>query len=299
MKAIHKKLFLLFLCLLFFIILGGCNSKKDVIKIAADNTSEEFVITEIICALIDENTNLKVEVTKGLSGGTSIIHPAMLKGEFDMYPEYTGTAWAYVLKRTDIPKREVLNAELRKIYKEKFDFEWVGLYGFNNSYGLMIQKDLAEKYDITSYSDLAKFPDEFAFGAEYDFFERDDGYDALCSTYGIKFKKYMDINFSLKYHALEAKEVDVINIFTTDGRLSVVDGVVLRDDKHFFPEYLCGTVVRGETLIKYPELREVLMIMDGLISDKEMSDLNYQTQVLNRDEKEVAMEFLAKKGLID
>lgn len=301
-KKYLKKILMISLILALSLTAGISCSKKEesqgTIKIATKPMTEQFILSEMIGLLIEENTDLKVETTKGIGGGTSNIQPAMEKGDFDLYPEYTGTGWSFVLKETEIPDDETLFKELQEKYEEKYNFKWVGLYGFNNTYGLVIRKDLAEKYDIKAYSDLAKYAPDLTFGAEYDFYEREDGYDALCETYGLEFKDSKDIDIGLKYDAINSKEIDVMNIFTTDGQLSVSDVTVLEDDKHFYNTYYCSTVVREEVLEKYPDLEDVLMKMDNIINESEMAKLNYEVEGKNRDEKDVAKEFLQEKGLI-
>lgn len=78
--------------------------------------TEQFILGEMLKILIEEKTDLKVELTKGIGGGTANIQPALIKGDFDMYPEYTGTAWSYVLKKTDIPDDNTLLTELLQEY---------------------------------------------------------------------------------------------------------------------------------------------------------------------------------------
>lgn len=301
-KKYFKKVIATTIIITISLIAGISCSKQGesqgTIKIATKPMTEQFILSEMIGLLIEENTDLKVEITKGIGGGTSNIQPAMEKGDFDLYPEYTGTGWSFVLKETEIPDDEALFKELQKKYGEKYNFKWVGLYGFNNTYGLVIRKDLAEKYNIKTYSDLAKYAPELTLGAEYDFYERDDGYNALCKTYGLKFKDSKDIDIGLKYDAINSKEIDVMNIFTTDGQLSVSDVTILEDDKHFYNTYYCSTVVREEVLEKYPELEDVLMKMDNIIDESEMAKLNYEVEGKNKDEKEVAKAFLQEKGFI-
>lgn len=114
----------------------------------------------------------------------------------------------------------------------------------------------------------------------------------------MNFKSTSDIDIGLKYKALENGDIDVTNAFTTDAQLSVADITLPTDDKHLFTNYYCGTVVRMDTLEKHPELEPVLEKMNGLITDAEMASMNYQVEVENRDEKEVAKEFLTSKGLL-
>jgi osmoprotectant transport system permease protein len=229
-------------------------------------------------------------------GGTSNIQPAMEKGEFDFYPEYTGTGWNAVLKEESLYDESMFD-QLQAGYDE-MDMTWTGMMGFNNTYGLVVTKEIADQYNLKTYSDLAAVADQLVFGAEYDFFEREDGYDALCETYGLKFKDTMDLDIGLKYDAINQKKIDVMNIFTTDGQLSVSDVVVLEDDKGLYPSYMCGFVVRDEVLESYPELQDVFDKMENLISDTEMADMNYQVETEGKEPEDVATAFLQEKGLV-
>lgn len=279
-------------------LLSGCGGKgDDVIKIASKPMTEQYILTEMLGLLIEQDTSLTVEITKGVGGGTTNIHPALLNGDFDLYPEYTGTAWVTVLKKEEIPDEETLYRELAVEY-EKLGLTFTGLYGFNNSYALAVRKELADQYGLETYSDLAAVSGDFIFGGNYDYIEREDGYPLLCSTYGMTFKDTVDMDIALKYQALAQKEIDVTNGFTTDAMLSVADVKILKDDKDFFTTYYGGTVVRTEILEQHPELAEVLEKLTGMITDEEMQAMNYEIEVRERDESDVAREFLQSKGLL-
>lgn len=293
-----KRFLVIILIALLSILSFGCSNKSDTIKIATKPMTEQFILGEMIKLLIEDNTDLNVEITKGIGGGTSNIHPAIVKGDFDLYPEYTGTGWSFVLKEDGIPDDETLYKELQEKYKNNYDLSWIGLYGFNNTYGLVIRKDLSEKYNIKTYSDLAKYSEDLTFGAEYDFYEREDGFDALCEEYGMSFKKSVDLDIGLKYNAINSKEIDVMNVFTTDGQLADSDVVLLEDNKNFYQTYYCGTVIRNDILKKYPELEEVLMKMNNILTESEMAELNYKVESKKEDEKKVAEDFLRDKGLL-
>lgn len=273
------------------------SGKKETVKVATKPMTEQYIMGEMLDILIEQDTNLNVELTQGVGGGTSNIQPAMKNGEFDIYPEYTGTAWNMVLKRTDIYS-ENLFSELQQEYNDKYDMSWVGMYGFNNTYGLVVRKEIADKYNLKTYSDLKSVSDKLTFGAEYDFFEREDGYDALCKAYGLNFKKTMDMDIGLKYEAINQGKIDVMVIFTTDGQLSVSDVTVLKDDKNFYPSYLCGNIVRNELIKKHPEIKDVLEKLTNTISDNEMAKMNYEVESLGKEPREVAKKFLNEKGLL-
>lgn len=309
MKKFFKNTFLSIFMILTILSVSACSKEGSdvqkkpveqtgVIKIATKPMTEQFILGEMLAMIIEQETGLGVEITKGIGGGTSNIHPALVKGEFDLYPEYTATGWLMVLKKDNIPSDDVIFDELNKEYKEQFNLKWVGEYGFNNTFALAVRKEIADMYNLNTYSDLAKVSDKVTFGGNYDFIEREDGYNSLCEAYGFKFKNTVDIDIGLKYQALENKEIDVTNAFTTDAQLSAADVKILEDDLHHFTNYYAGTIVRMDTLEKYPNLENALMKMDNILSDSEMADLNYKVEVEKMDEKDVAKEFLELKGIL-
>ncbi len=296
---VNPKLIILGLFIVIFGAYFSLNSKKDkTINIATKPMTEGYILGQMLTELIEQDTDLKVNVTNGVGGGTSNIHPAIVKGEFDLYPEYTGTSWEAVLKK-EASYDESKFDELQKEYKEKYNLEYVNLYGFNNTYGLAVDKDIAEKYNLKTYSDLAKVSNNLIFGAEYDFFEREDGYKELQKVYDMNFKKKIDMDIGLKYQAMQDKKIDVMVIFTTDGQLAISDVVVLEDDKKMYPSYRAGTVVRSEILSEYPELKPVLEKLNNILDDKTMADLNYQVESKGKKPEDVAREYLQEKGLLE
>ena len=302
-KRVKYKINLKLIILGLFIVIFGAyfslNSKKNkTINIATKPMTEGYILGQMLTELIEQDTDLKVNITNGVGGGTSNIHPAIVKGEFDLYPEYTGTSWEAVLKK-EASYDESKFDELQKEYKEKYNLEYVNLYGFNNTYGLAVNKDIAEKYNLKTYSDLAKVSNNLIFGAEYDFFEREDGYKELQKVYNMNFKKQIDMDIGLKYQAMKDKKIDVMVIFTTDGQLAISDVVVLEDDKKMYPSYRAGTVVRSEILSEYPELKPVLEKLNNILDDKTMADLNYQVESEGKKPEDVAREYLQEKGLLE
>lgn len=273
------------------------SQSKNTIHIATKPMTEQYVLGEMLDLLIEQDTDLDVELTQGVGGGTSNIQPAMESGEFDLYPEYTGTAWNMVLKQEGLYTEDLFDA-MQQAYNDDYSMQWIGMYGFNNTYGLVVRREIAEQYDLHTYSDLSAAADQLVFGAEYDFFEREDGYDALCEAYGLNFKATMDLDIGLKYQAINQGQIDVMVIFTTDGQLSASDVVVLEDDKQFYPSYLCGNVIRNEVLEDHPELKEVFQKLTGIISDSDMAEMNYAVETEGKEPRDVAEEFLAGHDLL-
>lgn len=271
--------------------------KADTVRIASKPMTEQYILSEILKTMIEQETDLNVILTQGVGGGTSNIHPALIKGEFDMYPEYTGTAWNIVLKNEGLYDETMFDA-LVSAYNNMYDLEWLGMYGFNNTYGLAVKRDIAEKYGLERYSDLQRVAGELVFGGEYDFFEREDGYQALCQAYGLKFKNQRDMDIGLKYQAINQGKIDIVNIFTTDGQLATSDLVVLEDDLGFYPSYRCGNVIRTEILQRHPELRTILAKLEQAITEEDMVRLNYLVESDGISPQKVATQFLEQKGLL-
>ena len=297
MKYVKRGITLL---LLAGMILGICAcGKKESIKIASKPMTEQYILTEIIAQLIEEETDYEVEITKGIGGGTTNIHPALIKGEFDLYPEYTRTAWLNVLKKEEMEKDDALLYDQLLAEYDQMGLTWTGLYGFSNTYGLAVRKETAEQYGLSTYSDLAAVSGELIFGGNPDYIELETGYSRLCTAYNMEFKDTKQMEIALKYEALINGEVDVINAFTTDAQLAANDLVLLTDDGGFFETFLAGTVVRKDTLEKYPELQGVLEKLNGMISEEEMQQMNYDVEVNGKEDKEVARQFLESKGFLN
>ncbi len=303
-----KKNLTLFVALSVIILavapLAGCGGQQDdqdqrVVVIGSKPHAEQYILGEMIAIMLEEHTDIEVVRNFGIAGGTSNLHPAMISGEIDIYPEYTGTGWMFVLKQDLIADPMEMFEAVRDQYQEDFDITWLNPLGFNNTFTLAVPRQLAEDYDLETFSDLAAISSELVFGAEFDFFERDDGFDALAATYNFNFKSIREMDIGLKYQSIGSDEVDVINAFSTDGQINLFDLVILEDDKSFFPSYYAAIIVRSEILEKYPEIEEVLGMLSGQISDAEMTEMNYQVDELKREAADVAREFLANKGLIE
>lgn len=280
---------------------GKTESDPGPVRIATKPMTEQYILGEMLGLLI-EQAGYTVEITKGVGGGTNNIHPAMKSGEFDLYPEYTSSGWVLVLNHQaeGVDDGEMF-AQLKQEYQEQFNMTWVGMYGFNNTYTIAVRGDVAAEYGLQNTSDLAAVAGKLTFGGNPDYIERQDGFGALCQTYGLDFGNVVDIDIGLKYQALSNGDIDVTNAFTTDAQLANPDTklVTLADDKHLQVNYFCSTVVRQDALEKFPGLEEVLMQMDGLLSDQEMASLNYKVEVEGLDERDVARDFLMQKGLLE
>jgi len=286
---------------IFVIYISLLKAEKPANKelvVASKPTAEQYILGEIISQLIENNTDIKVKRKFGIGGGTSNIHPAMLQGEIDIYPEYTGTAWLFVLKQAQIYNPDSLFSSLEDAYSREYDLNWIARLGFNNTFTLAMPEADAKENNISTFSEMAANSNQFVLGAEFDFFEREDGFAGLDKVYDFSFSSIVELDVNLKFQALENNTVDVINAFSTDSRIRQMNLRVLRDDKHFFPAYQAGIVMRNKSIQRYPGIKDVLEKLEGLINDDDMLKMNYEVEIEKKPTNEVAHSFLKKHDLL-
>ena len=260
---------------------------------------ENRLLGEILAQLIEAHTPIPVERRLGL-GGTAVVFSAIQSGEVDIYPEYTGTGWAVQLGLSE-PVREPLRAYLRvaREFRQRWNLVWLQPFGFENSYELAMRGPTAERMGIRSISDLIAHQDEIRAGLSHEFLNREDGYPGLAAAYGLDLPNLNGLEHGLAYEAIISDRVDVIDTWTTDGKLLEYDIRVLEDDLGFFPPYDAAPVIRAETLERHPELEALLGVLAFRIDDRRMQALNYRVEEVGGEYGEVAREFLASEELLD
>lgn len=289
---------LVVLLLTLSLTLAGCWG-GDAITIGSKDFSENITLGEMFAQLVEAHTDLKVNRKLNM-GGTFVCFEAIKNGDIDVYPEYTGTALTAQLKMDVISDPDEAYQVVAEEFDRQFGVKWLEPLGLNNTYTLAVTDAVYQKYKVETFSDLAKVSQNLVFGAEHEFFDRQDGYDGLVKLYGIKFKgEPKKMNVSLKYQAIGNGDMDVTDAFATDGPIKQYNLKVLVDDKGFFPPYYAAPIVRKDILEDHPELEEVLNQLAGLVDDPTMTELNYQVDVEGKDVVTVVREFLQSQGLID
>ncbi len=252
-------------------------SQEDRIVVGSKNFMENKLLAEIFAQLIEARTNLSVERRLGLAG-TQVCFEALRTGAIDLYPEYTGTGLVSILKQppTGDP-RTALNV-VRAEFLQRWDLWWLNPLGFENAYALAVPRSRTAGIPLRTISDLVKIAPSLTGGFGYEFINRPDGLPGLEIRYGLAFQRVQAMQQSLKYQAAAAGEIDVLDVYTTDGRLAVYDFVVLEDDLHFFPPYGASGLIRGSTLAEHPELGAILGLLTHAFDAETMRQLNYRLQ---------------------
>ena len=279
--------------LIGILLVGGCSSGPRPIVVGSKNFTEQLVLGEILAQQLERRLGGKVARKLNL-GGTLLAHQALVNGEIDVYPEYTGTALTAVLKLPASSDAAHVLAEVRDSYEKRWRLEWLRPFGFNNSFAMIIGGEEARRGKLRTLSEAARYKTDWVMGVGYEFLQRPDGFTGLVKTYGLRIQgqvKTMDLG--LLYRALDQREADMIAASATDGMLSVLDVTVLQDDRHYFPPYEAAPVVRADSLAVHPGMGEALNELAGRLTDKAMRNLNYQVDGKHRPLADVAREFLA------
>jgi glycine betaine/choline ABC-type transport system substrate-binding protein len=274
---------------LTLIAAAGCGRPARVV-VGSKNFSEQVLLGEILARHL-ERRGMTVERKLNL-GGTMLAHEALVKGDLDLYPEYTGTALTAVLKQPPLSDRSAALEAVRAAYRSQWGLEWLAPLGFNDTFAMVVRGDTARAANLRTLSDAAA-AQPWRLGVGYEFQQRPDGLAGLVRTYGLRVTGApVTMDLGLLYQALQAGKVDLIAANSTDGLLSALDVKVLDDDRRYFPPYECAVVVRSASLARYPKLRGALDELAGKITDETMRRLNYEVDGKHRPVAEVAAEFL-------
>ncbi|WP_251421073.1 osmoprotectant ABC transporter substrate-binding protein [Lactococcus muris] len=284
----------------FLIYRSFSEHSSDVITVNGGVTSESQIIGNMIVQLLEHDTDYKVKFLNNLVSA-QVNHVAMERGELGISSvRYTGTDLVTTLGRETVKDADQALEVVQNEFSERFNQEWYPSYGFANEFTFMVTKETAEKYQLSKVSDLQKHASNLTLGVDSGWFEREgDGYQAFTEAYNMSFKKVFPMQVGLLYDALNADNFDVIVGYSTDGRISSHELVMLEDDRQFFPPYTCSPVVDKELYEKYPQLSSVLRKLEGKISTETMQELNYQSDGELIEPEIVAQRFLEKHNYFE
>jgi len=273
-------------------------SAEAKVVIGSKNFEESRLLAEIFAQLIEERTDLQVERRFGLAG-TQICFEALKTGVLDLYPEYTGTGLASILGEDASDNSAETLRTVRKRFLETWDLWWLEPLGFENAYEIAVPGELARREDLSSISDLVRLSAALDAGFGFEFLQRQDGLPGLQQLYGLEFHRVQPLQQTLKYQAAAADEIQVLDVYTTDGRLALADLTVLDDDLGYFPAYEAAPLARLEILREHPEILTTLGLLAGAFDETAMRRLNFRLQEGAETEEAVAHDALAELGLTE
>jgi len=284
----------------FFWILAiclGASSHAQAVRVGSKNFTEQFIVAEIYAQALD-GAGIKAQTRPNL-GATLIAHAALLNGDIDLYPEYTGTAMAHVVKGDLSGSAEQTYQTVKSYYEKNLHLTLLEPTHINNSYAIVVLSETAARYKLKTLSDLGTASAELSFGAEGSFADRSDGLPGMSRVYGIHFKEFRNLaKLGIRYTALTSKNIDVSFGFTTDWQIAEDKLVVLADDKHLFPPYFLVPVIRQDALARNPRIAVVLNRVSALLTNENMRAINAAVERDKEEPKDVAAQFLKEKGVL-
>lgn len=286
------------IALLIAIVVGslvGCSNNKSVsgdkgkLRIGAKNFTENLIVSEIY-ALALEDKGYKVERIPNIA--SSIIHTALVNGEIDLYPEYTGTGLLAILKKDLLTDPKQVYDTVKSEYLKQFNLVWLNYSSANDGQGLVIRTDVANNLGIKTISDLQKQANEIRFASQGEFDKREDGIPGLEKVYGkFNWKSSRIYDSGLKYEVLASNEADLAPASTTEGQLTKPQFTLLVDDKHVWPPYNLAPVINKSVLDAHPDIADILNKVSASLDTKKITKLNAEVDVEKKEYEEVAKQY--------
>jgi len=259
------------------------------LNVGSKRFTESYILGEIVRQTAEAAGETTVVHQQGL-GNTGIVLNALTSGNIDVYPEYTGTIAKEILKLDAVPPLAELNRALAPM----------GLaaavpLGFNNTYALAMRSDDARDKRISRLSDLKEHT-ELRLGLSQEFIGRADGWPGLKQTYELPFATPRGLDHGLAYEAIAQRQVDVIDIYSTDAKVDKYGLTVLTDDRHYFPPYDAVLLHRSELPQRLPRTWQALTRLQGSIDDATMRRMNAAAELEGKDFASIAADFIAHQG---
>jgi len=254
------------------------------LQVGSKRFAESYILGEIVSAAARRAGEADVVHRQGL-GNTAILLNALLSGQIDVYPEYTGTIALEILHLDRVPPLDELDRRLAPL----------GLtvavpLGFQDGYALAVRADTARSHGVQRISEL-RGTDGLRFGLSSEFLGRQDGWPGLARTYGFEAIRPRAIEHGLGYEAMERGDIDVIDAYTTDAKLDRYGLRVLVDDAHYFPPYDAVLLARRDLPQRLPRTWHAISALQGRIDEATMRRLNAEAEIEQRAFADIAADW--------
>lgn len=269
---------------------AGLIPKDPRIRVGSKDFTESLIVAEIYALALED---AGYPVNRFLNISSSIVHDAIVAGEIDLYPEYTGTGLCSVLQMEADSDPEKVYSTVKAAYDEQFGITWLDPTKINDRNGIAIRTPAAEKYNIYNMSQLQQNADRLRLCSQGEFEVREDGLPGLEKVYGkFNFESIEVYDNSIKYQILEYEEADACPGYSTDAQLVFKDKFTyLEDDKGFWPPYYLTPIVRNEVLEEEPGIADALNAVSAKLDTETIIELNARVDIDHEPYDVVAGEF--------
>ncbi len=260
------------------------------VAIGSKTFTEQYVLSEMLAQQITARTGLPTSAVQSL--GSTVAFDALRTGDLDLYVDYSGTLWATIMGRADLPReRSSVLDEVTRFLRDEHGITVVGALGFENTYALGMRAAHARELGVASIGDLALHAGGLEIGGDYEFFQRTE-WKALVAAYALAFQRERSMDPALMYQAVAQGEVDVISAYSTDGRIAVYDLLLLEDDRGVIPPYDAIVLASRRLAEERPEVLAALRPLMGAVDATAMQRMNLAVDRDGASPRAVARRFL-------
>jgi len=261
------------------------------ITIGSKSFTESVILGDMLSHLA-QRAGIEVSHQQQL-GGTRILWNALLSGEIDAYPEYTGT----LLQETLVKENLQTEAQLRQTLAAH-GLRMTRPLGFNNAYAIGMKEALAERLKLRKISDLRDHP-ELVFGFGNEFMDRADGWPGLQQRYRLPQQNVRGLDHDLAYRGIESGALQVTDLYSTDAEITYYKLRTLEDGLDYFPAYNAVILYRADLEQRAPEVVALFKRLAGRIDAQTMRELNARVKLNGEAEAVVAASFLEENLALD
>ncbi|MDB5964485.1 MAG: transporter substrate-binding protein [Polaromonas sp.] len=243
-------------------------------------------------------------------GNTQVMRAALLAGEIDIYPEYTGNG-AFIFSEESSPVWKSARAgyeRVRALDQGKNGIVWLAPAPASNGWAIAVRRDVAAGAGLRTLLDLGPWlarGGQFKLAASAEFVERSDALPAFQQAYGFRLQPAQvlmlaggDTAVTQRAAAEKTSGVNATMAYGTDGALRALGLVILEDPKGVQPVYAPAPIVRAQVLAKNPGMAEALAPVFGLLDAPTLQGLNAKIQLEGQDARHVAAAFLKARGVL-
>jgi osmoprotectant transport system substrate-binding protein len=270
------------------------------ITVAAKDFTEQLILGNMLSTILSVAGADVTNMTN--TPGSFGVRQAMLSGDANISPEYTGTGWINYLGNEQPIKDEQGQWRAVNDADQANDLTWLPPAPMNNTYAFAIRESAAQRLGVRQLSDLKKLPkSDLTFCVESEFASRNDGFIPMLQTYGLSkddLGRVTTLDTGVIYTATADGDCNFGEVFTTDGRIPSLNLTVLGDDKQFFPLYNLTEVVNSDLLAEHPELVEIFGKLNPKVTNETMLKLNAKVDNDGEDPALVARAWLIAQGLL-
>ena len=268
---------------------AGAAARRPVLTIGSKRFTESYILGEILRQTAEAAGEAEVRHEQGL-GNTGIVQAALASGSIDLYVEYTGTLAREILRLDDPSDAAALARAL-----QQRGLSTSRSLGFNNTYALAMTQEQAARLGINRISDLVAHPG-LRFGLTQEFIGRADGWRGLRAHYSLPFDTPRGVDHGLKFGAVTAGQLDVIDVYSTDAAIERHRLRVLVDDRAYFPRYDAVLLYRTGLEQRLPRTHAALVALQGRLDEATMRKLNARAEIGGERFGAIAATFVAGTG---